>query len=947
MITMAPISKTGAFKEEMKMRKSKLIRLAFLCAAFCLTVTCAVLFGGTTNAVSARAEATTSSTFEVSVGASVRLSESTGLRFIVKMDETLAAKIKTDDNIALKFLISPQYYFNKITDGDYKKLEKKVEITVDKNKIYAGSGEYSGYYLANGVISEIKSQNRQIEFNAVAYYEENGSTVYSAMPENNERSFYYVTNKAFILGEQRYADLILSLNSYDWYGKADAPVSVTTDEEYEAIAERINSGALDLDNMNVTVGESVNRVTEITVKKYKYGDTIYDSMPTGVAKESDEKNHYDFKGWKLAANSLTVYEPEFTAVAHSVKEWNTENAEYDVAICHCGKTLAERFDKVVTDERQDVILTDGSKAITLGGISAYKSIKSIKYGEIDLGTDISALAIPEEMNNAVHGEQTLTVVVTDDYDLDHTIEVPVTIITKVISDWGSLLYNCQYNTVNSANGVNVFGAGKYYILGQDIEGSSVYSFSYGGSPYTIAWGGYEKGFAGTLDGRGKTIKNVNVNNGGIFSALYGGTVKNVKVTVAEWSDAYNHFSLFASNVKDTTFSNITITFNKVINLTKPGVLAGQQMFNTRCSDVTIYAYGSELGYLLGSAVYADNANNVCDNVFVYAKSLTKISPNQTAKTGVLVTLTKDLTKNNDVILKDKGGDKTSFTIDLENYSDYTVTNVGFDGKAVEFNGTTIAITDEMRNGIHGENSLTVTAVKGNDTVILAVPVTIVTESISTFDRLKELVSIKTTTDAADIKKGKDKYYVLAGDINAGQYAAGAGGSNATYAGFAGTLDGRGHKLIGGTTGGHGLFGGLYGGTIKNITFEGVTYGGTRWNSLIANNIFGATMENVTITVANELDMSGIDTDLAEAEWNNRGLIAFGHTQGLKMTNVTIEAKNAKLFTLFGTGSLSCQKGQYTCDRVNVIVKGLKYLGRTASSSLGINEVSNLTVTIAE
>ena len=144
-----------------------------------------------------------------------------------------------------------------------------------------------------------------------------------------------------------------------------------------------------------------------------------------------------------------------------------------------------------------------------------------------------------------------------------------------------------------------------------------------------------------------------------------------------------------------------------------------------------------------------------------------------------------------------------------------------------------------------------------------------------------------------------------------------------------------------------MFGGLYGGMIKNITFEGVTYGGTRWNSLIANNIFGATMENVTITVANELDMSGIDTDLAEAEWNNRGLIAFGHTQGLKMTNVTIEAKNAKLFTLFGTGSLSCQKGQYTCDRVNVIVKGLKYLGRTASSSLGINEVSNLTVTIAE
>ena len=100
MITTAPISRTGVFKEGMKMRKNKLIRLAFLCLACCLSATCAVLFGGATNTVSARAEAATSSTFEVAVGASARLSESTGLRFIVKMDETLAAKIKTDDNIA-------------------------------------------------------------------------------------------------------------------------------------------------------------------------------------------------------------------------------------------------------------------------------------------------------------------------------------------------------------------------------------------------------------------------------------------------------------------------------------------------------------------------------------------------------------------------------------------------------------------------------------------------------------------------------------------------------------------------------------------------------------------------------------------------------------------------------------------------------------------------------
>ena len=891
------------------MRIKKKFSLIAVMAAFCLSIACAAAF----ISVDTRAFAADTATFEIVEGASVRLAENTGLRFIVKMDKTTAEKFTADNGVELKILISPEYYFDKITDGNYKNLEKKVEITVDKTKIYNGEGKDSEYYFANGVLANVQSQNYKIEFNAVAYYEENGQTVYSKIPSKNERSFYFVTNKAFIKDGASYAKTILSLNAYSWYGKADAPITVANQEEYDSLVSVIKTAQLGL-------------------------------MGKTVARDYDETYHYTFKG--LTADESGVEIPEFTAEEHSVQKWNTANASYDQAVCSCGKTLSEKFNKVVTDERQDVILSDDSHAITLGGISAYKAIKSIKYGEIDLGCDISALTVPEEMANAVHGEQTLTVVVTDNYGSDHTVLVPVTIVTKVINDWQTLLYNCQYNSANSANNAAIFGTGKYYILGQDIEGSTVYSFSYGGNSYTITWGGYGNGFAGTLDGRNKTIKNINVNNGGIFSALCGGTVKNVNLTVSEWSDGNNGFSVLASNVKDASLSNITITFNKVINLTKPGVLSGQQMRNTKSTNVIVYAYGSELGYLLGSAVHADNPDNVCENVTVYAKSLTKISPNQTKKDGVSVILTKELANNNDIILKDKDGDKTEFTVNLEKYADYTIKSVKFGASDLRFNGTTITISDEMKNGTHGANSLTVTATKDSATVILSVPVTIVTESISTFDRLKELVGIKTNTEAADIKKGEGKYYILATDLNAVAYSAGAGGSNTVYTGFAGVLDGRYHKLIGGATGGNGLFGGLYGGTIKNISFEGITYGGGRWSVLIANNIFGATMENVTVTVANELDMSGVDTDLAEAEWNNRGLIAFGHTQNLKMTKVSIVAEKAQLFTLFGTGSLSCQKGQYTCSEVTVKVKGLKYLGRTASASLGIKEVSGLTVTTA-
>lgn len=740
-------------------------------------------------------------------------------------------------------------------------------------------------------------------------------------------------------------------------------------------------------------------------------------------------------------------------VNHTLGSWNTENSDVDVGVCVCGSKIEEVTFKKVAEGRQDVLLTAESKAITLGGISEYKAVKSIKYGEIDLGTDISALVIPEEMNNAVHGEQSLTVVVTDNYDLDHTVTVPVTLVTKSITNYDELV-NCvtyKQERGETAEGEDKYNEGKYFILANNINVTGAYSKS------DIQWANEGRGFAGTLDGRNHSLIGGEMYGGGLFGSIDSGTVKNIKFEKV--NAVGTNRTLIAGTLYNATLENVEIYIVDKKVITGGyffGVLASHNISKVTLNNVKIDATGSSLPWIIGHhSVNADPDRYRFTNVEIIADSVgcftsgnsgklyldqmeglsfklngnvdvtDKIDPKQFGDTyeysyvfedpwtrytalksvkvndiditavadlltntlvfgdltdyisedmfnktlpfvvefdagegnSVKVTLNIaildrnekiELTTRQDAVMKDAAGEYATFTLDLgADLEGCTITGALFNEENLTVTDGAITFSDSMINGVHGEHTLTVFATKGNVDYNITAPITIVTESVSTFDRLKELVSIKTTTEAADIKKGKDKYYVLAGDINAGQYAAGAGGSNATYAGFAGTLDGRGYKLIGGTTGGHGLFGGLYGGTIKNITFEGVTYGGTRWNSLIANNIFGATMEDVTITVANELDMSGIDTDLAEAEWNNRGLIAFGHTQGLKMTNVTIEAKNAKLFTLFGTGSLSCQKGQYTCDRVNVIVKGLKYLGRTASSSLGINEVSNLFVTIVE
>ncbi len=763
----------------------------------------------------------------------------------------------------------------------------------------------------------------------------------------------------------------------------------------------------------------------------------------------------------------TVSAPMSFNVKHVLESWNTEGTDADVGVCVCGSKIEDvKFSKKVTDEANDIILSAETNAITLGGVSEYKTVKSIKYGDLDLGSDITALAIPEEINDAPHGEQILTVVVTDKYGFDHTVSVPVTIVTKSITTYTELTdcvtYKAERGT--TAAGEDKYNEGKYFILANDINVTGSYSAS------GINWTNSGRGFAGTLDGRDHSLIGGNMWAGGLFGAIAGGTVKNIKFEKINAAGG-NGRTLIAGSLFNATLDNVEIYITDSSNGVKKnlpivigpffGILASHPVENVTLNKVKIDATGFALPWIIGGhTINSDpdryhftNVEIIADSVdcftsgnagklyldaipgitfklngsvdatekldpkefndsyeysyvfegswarYTELKSVTlnnvDITENVTLLTNTLVFgslsefVTEDmynttlsfivefdvgeessvkvslnievldenvyvtLTENQDIILKDSTGEKTTFELNLgEDLQNAMINKVVLNDEELEFADGTVTISDNMKNGTHGSCNLIVLAVKDGTNYKVTVPVTIVTESISTFDRLKELVGIKTTTDAADIEKGKGKYYILAEDINAVQYSAGAGGNITNHAGFAGTLDGRGNKLIGGTTGGHGLFGGLYGGTIKNITFEGVTYGGGRWNSLIANNIFGATMENVTITVANELDMSGIDTDLTEAEWNNRGLIAFGHTQGLKMTDVTIEAKNAKLFTLFGTGSLSCQKGQYTCSNVNVTVKGLKYLGRTkntdgTSVGLGMDEVSNLTVTIAE
>lgn len=308
-------------------------------------------------------------------------------------------------------------------------------------------------------------------------------------------------------------------------------------------------------------------------------------------------------------------------VAHKLNGWNTENAETDTGVCVCGAALQNyTFNKVITDKRQDVLLESSENRLTLGGISDYKAVKSVKYGELSFGDNKDALVIPEGVNDVAHGEQYLTVVVTDNYDLDHTIQVPVTLVTKSITNFTDLV-NCVYYKIHGEDkyeGIeDKFNAGKYFILANDFAAST-----YGADG--MQWANAGRGFAGTLDGRNHTITGGEMYGGGLFGSIESGTVKNIKFADVKAVGANR--VLIAGTLFNATLENVEIyiTDRKVCESGEFfGILASHPVNNVTLTNVKIDAAGSTFPWIGGHhpSNNADPAKWHCTNVEIIADSV--------------------------------------------------------------------------------------------------------------------------------------------------------------------------------------------------------------------------------------------------------------------------------------------------------------------------------------
>lgn len=304
-------------------------------------------------------------------------------------------------------------------------------------------------------------------------------------------------------------------------------------------------------------------------------------------------------------------------------------------------------------------------ATNLPGGLTFTSTEAVKNAYVELSSDTFDITLPESFNgytvesvsinetlvlssltelstdcvsSFALGAETPVVITLKNDVVSFKVKTNVVVVTKVITAWNELLYFVGYRSGLGAD----FRKGDYYVLGNDIVGGNpengfIYDdTSYGAtetafdasynSPYNADYA-LVGGFAGTLDGAGYTISNIDVTYFSIFGTINGGTVKNLNMEVTMWS--WGNAGVFggAGDIYDATIENVSVKISKdsVVNR---GIISKNHMGKCVINNLTIHAEGLDLQYLLsnsptGANTSASNGNrNIYSNIKVYANDYT-------------------------------------------------------------------------------------------------------------------------------------------------------------------------------------------------------------------------------------------------------------------------------------------------------------------------------------
>ncbi len=358
-----------------------------------------------------------------------------------------------------------------------------------------------------------------------------------------------------------------------------------------------------LDGVTSSEGEIVYTFSDAKDGTYVTADEFNAAHPEGMTVGGDaESKIYYVKASVAATGEYEAASKDFTiTITHRTDLAWGESADKSSDIYGCPDKTPVTFNKTVDAANQDILINDNGEskyAIDLTGIGAYATVKSIKYGDYDLGTDVDDLVISDELkaDKANHGEGNVVVTVHSEAisgapETDHVISVPVTFVTKLITNENDFL-----NYVQSSTETPVV-EGYYKQTADKLNLVDKHGFK--------SWSSY---FLGVYDGNGKTIAyNSNKNGGGFFGVLGneattdGATIKNLVVSDG-WHSSGMDAILFAKAISNTTFDNVTVNLAggngaKVEN--NNGWIASQRFQNNVIKGCTFNASNSDLGPVFG------------------------------------------------------------------------------------------------------------------------------------------------------------------------------------------------------------------------------------------------------------------------------------------------------------------------------------------------------------
>lgn len=524
--------------------------------------------------------------------------------------------------------------------------------------------------------------------------------------------------------------------------------------------------------------------------------------------------------------------------------------------------------------RQDVLVDNAT--VTIGGTSY----------QID---------IPSE-----HGEQEVSVPVNGT-----EITVPVTIIDAVLT-----AENLK-EIVQCNDATKVLNEGKYFILNADIDACDIdwKANTNWGDIKDVNEKPIETGFKGSIDGRGFTIENLNIANGvpGIFNYTNNATVKNINFTVANFVPQGDQ-SIFGVITKATIFENVTINFNCVFAATKGGILSGNNAVGNTYRNVTVMAEGSEIYYLVCGASWGKDCSYT--DVNVYADKVNYLYGTETERTGITVnkTVRVNLTTNQDILLTN---DTYSISLGTEQ-TGLTVQSITCDGIDLGTDLNNLDMTGIKADLTkHGIKNIIVKGQKDGAKVTFIAPVTIITKYLTSGAEFKEAVYCS----AEDGEKNKGAYYVISEDLNViGTDFASADWVALGAAGFAGTLDGRGHKIVNvDLSYSLGLFNALKGAVIKNVEIEVAQLNTGANASVFGVSAQDSVFENITVTFTNTF--TGVQC----------GVLGGGNqSSGCTFKDITVNAQGSDIYRLFSAGGI-IKDSKDSISGVVVNAKSVQYM----------------------